>query len=920
MSEKLTYNVTFKEKNSFNLFQQTTAAATIQPLYLMPHGRVKVYELTEGEVNILKNDPHVQAVEPTKDRHWAKPEIDWTQTGRWSRGAQSFSASGPGQNMDPTNKNWALWRCYSGENQPINDSGQYWGYSEARRATNRSEFPTLTTGTLDISATGKNVDIVIVDSGHVPSKMFELQKNADGSGGSRVIEYNWNQHWAEIIGSPGATKPPIDYSSTTWGEHGTLVASHAAGNTQGWARDANIYTFSLEHDWDDLIPSPMAYIAAFHRNKPINPETGRKNPTVINNSWSYRFGGFSIWDHVTELWDQEGTRLLQKSDSYSQMLNFAPCVAGPGTQDPYVPSSTVYLDPIKPLKNKFFDAQGEITTFAKYQITTTSDLSGAQILTVPTGWQQSPFSPKPYYRDINRSSTIAEITAGKSFVVQAPCQVNLYVTLSVRNTNLTGTLKTEIKVYRGSTLIKTAIGTMGLFSYTNMSEEFTDNSQYTITYKAIELNASADSTIVESGSFTATNHDYTCVKTNDFHGDAENIPGDNTYDLKLLPDDFNWEFFGYKVGKNIGTLAAAVDAHGIKFSVPTGEWAGVTYTPRILLGRTTWEDSPNDPWISSPYQLDEISGTVGSRVYTMKRRTGISSDYSVQDWTGDKYIQVIYKIYENIPNYLEIEVGKNTAYVKQPGSYSWTAFKSVGWISNQLSAEVQSVLADYEDGIDQGVITCGSAGNNKNLISTPGHGIHNNKLRLVYPPKSVDAYEPIAPAVTPGCAGGIDKSIAVGAIENSSYERIAYFSSRGPGTAIFAPGMAMIGADYAPGYNNIADPRSTSSNIQYLTVGNGTSFSAPTVCGMMALIAEKFPYFTQKEMRDYLMNSAGKDQIIDPVYDGDNWGQWQLRDSPNNYLRYREERQKTGTVSPAVKRNVRPSSGVLFPRRRGGKK
>jgi hypothetical protein len=61
------------------------------------------------------------------------------------------------------------------------------------------------------------------------------------------------------------------------------------GNTQGWARDANIYNISpYGTNQNSLTPSSIFdYIRAFHFNKPINPITGRKNPTIVNNSWGF---------------------------------------------------------------------------------------------------------------------------------------------------------------------------------------------------------------------------------------------------------------------------------------------------------------------------------------------------------------------------------------------------------------------------------------------------------------------------------------------------------------------------------------------------------------------------------------------------------------------------------------------------------
>jgi hypothetical protein len=65
------------------------------------------------------------------------------------------------------------------------------------------------------------------------------------------------------------------------------VAGTVVGNSQGWARDANIYMISPYFNNPNTLASENVfdYIRAFHKNKPINPLTGRKNPTICNNSW-----------------------------------------------------------------------------------------------------------------------------------------------------------------------------------------------------------------------------------------------------------------------------------------------------------------------------------------------------------------------------------------------------------------------------------------------------------------------------------------------------------------------------------------------------------------------------------------------------------------------------------------------------------
>jgi len=125
------------------------------------------------------------------------------------------------------------------------------------------------------------VDIVIVDSGITPNHP-EFAVNADGTGGSRVKQIDW---YAET-GLPGSMpiNPYVDEDG-----HGTHVAGIAAGNTCGWARKANIYSIkAITGDEPGInIYHVFDLIRIWHENKPINPVTGKKNPTIVNNSWAF---------------------------------------------------------------------------------------------------------------------------------------------------------------------------------------------------------------------------------------------------------------------------------------------------------------------------------------------------------------------------------------------------------------------------------------------------------------------------------------------------------------------------------------------------------------------------------------------------------------------------------------------------------
>jgi len=85
---------------------------------------------------------------------------------------------------------------------------------------------------------------------------------------------------------------------TDYHGHGTHCAGISAGKTFGWAKNANIYamkfndlTDSNKPDWENGFDELTCWnlIKLFHTNKPVNPVTGVKNPTVVNMSFGSSF-------------------------------------------------------------------------------------------------------------------------------------------------------------------------------------------------------------------------------------------------------------------------------------------------------------------------------------------------------------------------------------------------------------------------------------------------------------------------------------------------------------------------------------------------------------------------------------------------------------------------------------------------------
>ena len=229
------------------------------------------YMLTEEEAEQVGNDPRVIACELTMLAQGITPEYHWTQTADFNKTDSTFAGD---------DKNWGLYRTI--EAATVSN----WGSDSTTEITNR---------TIACSASGKNVDVVIVD-GHVNPNHPEFAVNSDGSGGSRVNQLNWFSYSSALGYSTNTNYPYSSSGSSPNTNHGTHVAGTACGNTQGWARDANIYNMTFldslsgVSDWAQKL---WDYLRYFHNNKSINPATGRRNPTITNHSWGSSYGAFS---------------------------------------------------------------------------------------------------------------------------------------------------------------------------------------------------------------------------------------------------------------------------------------------------------------------------------------------------------------------------------------------------------------------------------------------------------------------------------------------------------------------------------------------------------------------------------------------------------------------------------------------------
>lgn len=218
--------------------------------------RTCTYELTDEEAELLRQDPRVYCVEiPPDQRTDIEIRSSATQTGLYYKS--------PGTN-------------------PANNLGINWGLFRLNSTTNNTPGAS---GTLnyDYILDGTGVDFVIQDSG----LQCDHPEFNDSLGVTRVQKINWY-----TASGLSGTQPADNLFYTDTDGHGTHCTGIAAGKTYGRAKNAKIYSVmvqGLNGAGTTGLPVSDVFdvIKGWHLNKPIDPATGYKRPTIVNMSWSY---------------------------------------------------------------------------------------------------------------------------------------------------------------------------------------------------------------------------------------------------------------------------------------------------------------------------------------------------------------------------------------------------------------------------------------------------------------------------------------------------------------------------------------------------------------------------------------------------------------------------------------------------------
>lgn len=837
----------------------------------IPNSRNTMYRLTDWEAAELRNDSRIKSVSIVPYELGIKAGTTFiTQTSdNWDKSTGSAS----------TMKNWGLLRCVEGS-QRSNWGGT--GYQSNGSGT------AAQTGTITLSQTGRNVDVVIIDSNGIVFDHPEYAVNEDGTGGSRAIQYNWFQHQEAVGGTGGNTYVYPDSP----GSHSTHVAGTVAGNTQGWARSANIYNiyYYAGDVGNTNFPFVMDYVREFHKAKSVNSETGRKNPTICNNSWGMSlFPGEWSFSDITAV-TYRGVR-------------YTPSGGSSFTGFSGVCTSNVRLSELQGLEN----AGNRITTTGPYTP------PGGFIDTIPLGWTQE--GQQAYLINFSQPADTYGVT------VQGPADINVLHNVAIDAISGTYSLNGSIIVRdSGDNIVQTITDgpystTDGGTLETNISQtvNLSNNEIYTIEFNTdINVSGGVDPLFAVALSLTVNTESTPASAsvssiTNSLLGaaalTASTVPtsggNDDGYWTLNLP--FNIQF----LGTNYNQIFVGTNFY-LTFSSGSRLYSGID------------EDTPNFPKImmcAADRSMQRIYyGTEGSapfRTFRVRMEGHTSFGGGI---LGSPTMVAEYVFYENIPNQIDLQVGTNGA--KQSASgFSSAQLNAWGFISGQrIPVRVDALDSDLEDAFDEGIIMIGAAGNGRWKHDVPGGPDWDNTFEMAnrYPASVSQPYyymRGTSPTANDNTVDGIYDlpNICVGAVDSIQIDQKVLFSDCGPGVDIWAPGTYIM-SSYTSG---VTDPRSGSYRIGKIS---GTSMASPQVCGVLACALEIYPNMTQEEAKAYIMTYAKENQLT-TSNGGPTDGQ-DLQGAPNLFLFYHKEREESGNIFPRRTIRQRPTSGAVYPRQK----
>ena len=292
-SDNKVYIVTLEDKSDLEGFYSDMASDGYTLHRKRPISRSTEYYMNSTQAEDIRNDSRVSAVEINIDDDpigIVEPFYDQVNNTPYGFNGDFEKSELASQHGD-ADRQWGQ----------LHSSGST---AQRRKGVFGHDITASINEDVEVFADGKHVDVVIVDN---PVSWDCAEWDSPSTGQSRFVQYDWygelNQYVSSIdddgnaIPSGAYVYHPNSVNSTF---HGTHVASTVAGQWYGWAREANIYSLhvNLGSGFGTPVTSTLVfdYLRAFHRHKPINPVTGKKNPTVTNHSWGSSYSFYSWYE------------------------------------------------------------------------------------------------------------------------------------------------------------------------------------------------------------------------------------------------------------------------------------------------------------------------------------------------------------------------------------------------------------------------------------------------------------------------------------------------------------------------------------------------------------------------------------------------------------------------------------------------
>ena len=292
--EVKTYIVTLYKHEDLEQFYDEMKSNNFHLVMKRPMSRNTHYKMTEEQAEELRQDPRVWDVQLPFEERGIVLELDTINYNPYNV-APLTGFRKDGSSVTQYDANWGL-KHHGDESVGLGQKGN-WGSGSIENYSGVN---------VDIFNDGKHVDVIICD-GPVSYDCDEWLSPTTGQ--TRFNQYDWYGQLNSLVSSiddDGETLPTGAYSNyfqnaNNQENHATHVTGTVAGQYYGWAREANIYGMQVVNTATGTgtpVPNLLIYdyIRAFHRNKSINTDTGIKNPTIVNNSWSTMYDLTDILD------------------------------------------------------------------------------------------------------------------------------------------------------------------------------------------------------------------------------------------------------------------------------------------------------------------------------------------------------------------------------------------------------------------------------------------------------------------------------------------------------------------------------------------------------------------------------------------------------------------------------------------------